>query len=119
MDTWEQALVGRHTRLAANLDGRRAQHVGTSAGRDGAAWKETGRDLAPAEILDIVEAQRLKLRMEGVAVEMIAKLFAGRGHPRAQRLMHGAPAGFGHRIRWVDIIEHDVRAARQCGCGPR
>ena len=53
--------------------------------------------------------------MKRVAVKMAAELFADRRDPRDQRLMHGAATRFGHTIRRIDIIEHDVRATRLIG----
>src|SRR4051794_1492657 len=85
-----------------------------SAGRYLAAAEETRRDLGPAEILDLAKTQRRQPRVKRV-VKMVAELFAYCGHPCDQRLMHGAPARFGHRLRWIDVIEYDMRAARQSG----
>src|SRR5205085_1250947 len=80
-----------------------------------AARKKPRRDLRPADILDLVKTQRPQPRMKRGGVKMVAELLADRRDPRNQRLMHGAPARFGHRIRRIDVIENDLRATRQSG----
>src|SRR5947209_8431092 len=116
-DGWIRGSSPRMTPCLPRLQSyrRRAQHMRAAAGRYRTAGKESCRNFGPAEILDIAKTQRRQPRMKHVAVKMVAELFAYRRDPRDQRLMHGAPAPLGHRIRRIDIIEHDMRAARQSG----
>src|ERR1041385_1415833 len=100
---------------ATKLQRRGAQHMGAAAGRYRVARKKPRRDLGPAEILDLAKTQPPEPRMKCGSVKMVAELFADRPDPCNQRLMHGTPARFGHRIGRIDIIEHDLSAARQPG----
>ena len=58
MDTRVKPAYDAILALAMKLSRRRAENMSAAAWRYGTAGKESRGDLGPAEILDIVEAQR-------------------------------------------------------------
>ena len=89
------------------------QNVRAAAGyRRSTLRKEARGDLRRTEIIDRAKAKRHQFGAKFVGVEVALDGFAKCRHPRDQRLMLGI-ARRTHRRHRIDVVEHDLGAARQ------